>query len=60
MKAGDLVQAPWLMDHERKAIGVLIKFQDDQSSLVAFANNEGMRVVPTHLLMKVRQCMQRQ
>ena len=57
MKVGDLVatrpsfgRAPWLMDHKREALGVVLKVQDEKTVLVAFSNDEGIRVVFPHLL----------
>ena len=60
MKVGDLVKAPWLSDHDRHAVGIVLElvcedpdgFQPEGPGIarVLFANAESQRYVYPHLL----------
>tara|TARA_Y100000034_G_C6739673_1_gene328158 strand:- start:406 stop:585 length:180 start_codon:yes stop_codon:yes gene_type:complete len=52
MKVGDLVKAKTLMDHDKDAIGVIIKYNPrfPGSATIYWSNGEGTRNVFTHLI----------
>ena len=60
MNVGDLVRAPWLSDHDRRAVGVVLEivredpdgFQPEGPGIVRvlFANAKSQRYVYPHLL----------
>ena len=48
MKVGDLVKAPWLMDHDG-FVGIIVSKLDDKTFVVSFGAG-GVRVVFSHLV----------